>query len=182
MPSRKRWMQYACVIALFMLLSGLSQAAGLPPLTHSLTPSENRQPAPGLRLQNMDEEIVDIRDLKGKVVVVNFWATWCPPCRREMGSLERLYQATREKNVEVLAVNIGEDIDTVFSFLGTVDPSPNFPMLFDYDAASMETWSVKGLPTTYIIGPDGIIAYRAVGGREFDHPELLKKVTDLAAH
>ncbi|MBZ0099908.1 MAG: TlpA family protein disulfide reductase, partial [Taibaiella sp.] len=106
-------------------------------------------------------------------------ATWCPTCRREMGSLEKLYRAVKEKNAEVLAVNIGEDIDTVFSFLGTVEPSPSFHMLFDYDAVSMETWGVKGLPTTYIIGPDGRIAYKAVGGREFDHPEILQKVIDL---
>ncbi len=180
MPSRIRWMYYAGVIALFLWFVGLGQAAELPPLTHSLTPSEGQKPAPGLRLQNLDDEIVDIHDLQGKVVVVNFWATWCPPCRREMGSLERLHQATREKNVEVLAVNVGENIDAVFSFLGTVEPLPNFQMLFDQDAVSMETWGVKGLPTTYIIGPDGRIAYEAVGGREFDHPEIVKKVTDLA--
>lgn len=179
MPSRKRWMQYTCVIALFMLLSGLGQTAGLPPLTHSLTMLETKSVAPALRFRNLDDETIDIRDLKGKVVVVNFWATWCPPCRREMGSLERLYQATRNRSVEVLAVNIGEDIDTVFSFLGTVEPSPNFQMLFDTDAASMEAWRVKGLPTTYIIGPDGRITYKAVGGREFDHPDILQKVTDL---
>ncbi|MFA5627922.1 MAG: TlpA disulfide reductase family protein [Thiohalomonadaceae bacterium] len=173
-------MHYAGVVALFMCFVGLGQAAELPLLTHSLTPSAGQRPAPVLRLQNLDDEIVDIHDLKGKVVVVNFWATWCPPCRREMGSLERLHQATKDKNVEVLAVNVGENFDTVFSFLGTVEPSPNFQMLFDEDALSMGTWSVKGLPTTYVVGPDGRIAYEAVGGREFDHPEIVKKVIELA--
>ncbi|MCW8908223.1 MAG: TlpA family protein disulfide reductase [Sedimenticola sp.] len=180
MRGRSRAIPFVGVMILWLLFGAAVWGAELPPLTHSLTPSENRQPAPALRLQNMDEEMVDIRDLKGRVVVVNFWATWCPPCRREMGSLERLYQATREKRVEVLAVNIGEDIDTVFSFLGTVEPSPGFPMLFDFEAASMESWGVKGLPTTYIIAPDGTIAYSAVGGREFDHPEILRQVLELA--
>ncbi len=180
MPSRIRGSHFAGMVVLFLWFVGLGQAVELPPLTHSLTPSEGQSPAPELRLQNMDDEMVDIHDLKGKVVVVNFWATWCPPCRREMGSLERLHQATKDKNVEVLAVNIGEDIDTVFSFLGMVEPSPNFQMLFDKDAVSMEMWGVKGLPTTYVIGPDGRMAYEAVGGREFDHPEIVKKVTDLA--
>ena len=159
-----------------------SQAQDLPPLTHNLTPVGTEIAAPPLRFQNLDEETIDISDFKGQVVIVNFWATWCPPCRREMGSLERLYQATKDKNIEVLAVNIGEDIDTVFSFLGIVDPFPNFQILFDQEAASMDKWNVKGLPTTYIIKPDGNVAFIAVGGREFDHPELLQQVSSLAAN
>jgi len=178
-PNKNRFNLYAAGAVLFMLFSNLSQAVGLPPLTHSLTPAETVREAPALRFRNLDDETIDLSDLRGKVVVVNFWATWCPPCRREMGSLEKLYRAVKDKNAEVLAVNIGEDIDTVFSFLGTVEPSPSFHMLFDYDAISMDTWGVKGLPTTYIIGPDGRIAYKAVGGREFDHPEILRKVIDL---
>ncbi len=161
------------------LLSFMSYADGLPPLTHKLTEINKTIKAPALHLQNMDEEIIDLSNLKGKVVIVNFWATWCPPCRREMSSLERLYQTLKDKNVEVLAVNIGEDFDTVFSFMGQVDPAPNFQILFDTDAESMQPWKVRGLPTTYIIRPDGTIAYKAIGGREFDHPELLKKVIGL---
>ena len=113
------------------------------------------------------------------MTIINFWATWCPPCRREMGSLERLYQAVADKGVEVLAVNIGEDEDTVFSFLGTVEPSPTFPILFDKDADSMDQWAVKGLPTTYIVSKTGKVTYRVVGGREFDHPELIKTILSL---
>jgi thiol-disulfide isomerase/thioredoxin len=169
---------HGIVVFLFFFI-GMVHAADLPPLTHSLTPVQSSQKLPPLRLKNMDDEIVDIAELRGKVVVVNFWATWCPPCRREMGSLERLNLATADKGVVVLAVNIGEDVDTVFSFLGTVDPSPSFPILFDTDSGSMDDWKVMGLPTTYIIDPSGTIGYRAVGGREFDHPELVKRVVAL---
>jgi len=165
--------------AIILFASSFSFSSELPPLTHTLTAVTKTFKAPALRLKNLDEEFVDIKDLRGKIVVVNFWATWCPPCRREMGSLERLHLATKDKNVVVLAVNIGEDIDTVFSFLGTVEPSPSFPMLFDPDAESLGRWKVMALPTTYIIGPDGTIAFRAVGGREFDHPNILEAIASL---
>ena len=164
-----------------LFASGISHAAELAPLTHNLTVIKNPMPAPNLRLKNMDDEFVDIRDLKGKVVVVNFWATWCPPCRREMSSLERLHLATQDKNVVVLAVNVGEDIDIVFPFMGNINPSPSFPILFDTDAKVTTKWKVRGLPTTYIVSPKGNIVYRAVGGREFDHPTIQKAVISLSA-
>jgi len=69
-----------------------------------------------------------------------------------------------------------EDDDTVFSFLGEVEPSPTYPILFDTNAQSLKDWKVKGLPTTYIVNRDGYLVYRAIGGREFDHPALIKKV------
>lgn len=167
------------LIAISLLISSNSFAAEMPPLTHNLTAVKKTMSAPKLRLKNMDDEIVDIKDLKGKVVVVNFWATWCPPCRREMSSLERLHLATQDKNVVLLAVNVGEDIDTVFPFLGMINPSPSFPILFDIDGKAMKEWKVRGLPTTYIINPQGDIVYRAVGGREFDHKDIQQAIINL---
>ncbi|MFW2438379.1 MAG: TlpA family protein disulfide reductase, partial [Arenicellales bacterium] len=158
---------------------GAANAVEQPPLTHKLTPLEKPVMAPALELNDMDEETLNLKDLKGKTVVINFWATWCPPCRREMGSLERMHQATKDKNVEVLAVNIGEDEDAVFAFTGELDPSPEFKILFNEDGSLMQSWKVRGLPTTFIINPKGEIVYRAVGGREFDHPEILKAINDL---
>ena len=165
------------VVVLFSITN--TYAVEQPPLTHGLTKLTIPEIAPSLRLQDMDEEYLDINSLKGKVVVVNFWATWCPPCRREMSSLDRLYLATKDNNVEVLAVNVGEDIDSVFSFINSIEPSPNFTILFDTDSSVMDKWKVFGLPTTYVVNPEGYIIYRAVGGREFDHPDILEKVISL---
>jgi len=167
------------ILFLAFFPAGIIQAESIPPLTHKLTAIHKPVIAPALRFENMDEEIVDIKDFRGKVVVVNFWATWCPPCRREMGSLERLHLAMKGKNVVILAVNIGEDIDTVFPFLGLIDPSPSFTMLFDSRGDSMKSWNVLGLPTTYVIKPDGTMAYRAIGGREFDHPDIQQAISKL---
>lgn len=160
----------------------MSFADEVAPLTHHLTKLKTPLATPDLHLKNMDEVYVNIKDLKGKVVIVNFWATWCPPCRREMSSLERLHLATRDKNVVILAIDVGEDIDTVFPFMGNINPSPSFPILFDTRGEVMAQWKVRGLPSTYIVNPDGNIIYRAIGGREFDHPEILQAVIDLSKH
>jgi thiol-disulfide isomerase/thioredoxin len=155
------------------------QAATQPPLTHTLTAVSPPESIAALNLLDMDDEQVDIHSLRGKIVVVNFWATWCPPCRREMTHLEKLYQATKDEQVEVLAINVGEDMDAAFSFVNSIEPIPSFPILFDTDGAAMERWHVRGLPTTYIVSKKGEIIYKAIGGREFDHPELLELVTEL---
>ena len=127
----------------------------------------------------MDDESIDIETIKGKTLVINFWATWCPPCRREMTSLEQLHLETKDKEVVVLAVNVGEDVETVFSFINSIEPSPTFPILFDTSSLEMAKWKVFGLPTTYVINPEGMIVYKAIGGREFNHPDILSSVMAL---
>ena len=130
-------------------------------------------------LEDMDGKKRRLLALRGKVVLVNFWATWCPPCRREMPSIERLSQALKGKNFEILAVNVAEDLDTVFSFTGTLDPVPSFPIIFDTDSSVLKAWPVMGLPTTFILDKQGRIVYRAVGGREFDDPAILAQIQKL---
>lgn len=178
MQSKQKIKLYLASIVLLLVTFTL-QASEEPPLTHSLTTIASPIIAPSLKLENMDEELIDIKSLKGKTVVINFWATWCPPCRREMASLESLYLETKDKNVIVLAVNVGEDVETVFSFINTIEPSLTFPILFDKDSLTLDRWKVIGLPTTYIINPQGMIVYKAIGGREFNHPDILEKVSNL---
>jgi thiol-disulfide isomerase/thioredoxin len=151
-------------------------AADPPPLTHGLTAVAEPYPAPVLKLTDLDGKPHDLADLKGRLVVVNFWATWCPPCRREMPSLERLNQRLGSRGLAVLAVDVGEDEDTVFSFTGQLEPAPAFPMLLDRDSKAMQGWKVRGLPTTFVVDPAGRVIYRAVGGREFDHDGLVRQL------
>lgn len=140
-----------------------------------MTPMPAVLPAPTLRLPDMDGKPVDLAQYKGRVVLVNFWATWCPPCRKEFPSLGRVRKLFKPGQFEVLAVNVGEDADTVFSFTGT----PEFPVLFDRDSQVMAAWPVKGLPTTLLVDRQGRIAFRAVGGREFDDPEIVAAIKQL---
>jgi thiol-disulfide isomerase/thioredoxin len=164
---------------LFLALTGASRAAD-PPLQVSLIPYKPRLTAPGLALKDLDGQLVTMANLKGKVVVVNFWATWCPPCRREFPSMERLREKMSGKPVMILAVNEGETVETIEQFVSTLDLQPAFPILLDSDSGAMAFWPVRGLPTTYIIDKKGRMAYQAIGGREFDHPEIIKRISQLA--
>jgi thiol-disulfide isomerase/thioredoxin len=151
----------------------------LPDLTHKLTALESRPAAPDFVLQDLDGKTRRLSDYKGKVVLVNFWATWCPPCRREMPSMERLYQKLKNEPFMVLAPDQYESFDIVFSFTGQLDPAPTFPILLDPNSVASKAWGVKGLPSSYVVDKQGRIAYRAIGGREFDHPEIEKTLRAL---
>ncbi len=149
------------------------------PAQQVLTEVVKRVQASDFVLEDIDGKKRRLSDLRGKVVLVNFWATWCPPCRREMPSIERLSRILKGPDFEVLAVNVGESLDTVFSFTGTLDPVPTFPIVFDRDSSVLKAWPVRGLPATFILDKEGRIAYRAVGGREFDDPVILDQLRKL---
>lgn len=150
-----------------------------PKLGHNLTAVRKPVPAPEFTLEDMDEEQHSLKDLRGKVVLLNFWATWCPPCRREMPSMERLHQKLSGENFTVIAINQMEDGDHVFAYTGQLEVDPTFTILFDKDSRVSNSFRVNGLPTTYLIDKQGKIRYRAIGGREFDHPEVEKQIMQL---
>lgn len=159
-------------------LSAAAQAADLPSLSHSLTVLEPK-PAPELKFKDLDGRMHDLAELRGKVVLINFWATWCPPCRREMPSMERLSTVLDGEPFVVLAVDVGEDADTIESFTSQLDTTLTFPILLDTRGHSMKAWKVAGLPTTFLVDKQGRIVASAIGGREFDHPEIVKAVKEL---
>jgi len=150
-----------------------------PKLSHNLTPVKNIVPASDFELLDMDDEKIRLSDYRGKVVLLNFWATWCPPCIREMPSMERLHQQVNADDFKVLAVNQMEDVDQVFAFTGQLEVDPTFEILFDSESKVSRDYAVRGLPTTYLIDKRGNIRYRAVGGREFNHPEVVKIIDQL---
>ncbi len=152
-----------------------------PELSHNLTVVKKVIPANNFELQNMDEKKVKLSDYRGKVVLLNFWATWCPPCIREMPSMERLHQQVNAEDFKVIAVNQMEDVDQVFAFTGQLEVDPTFEILFDPTSEVSQDYEVRGLPTTYLIDKNGNIRYRAVGGREFDHPEVINTIKQLIA-
>ena len=156
--------------------------AGAAELQQGMTVVAEKPAAKNFALKDMDNKNWRLSDLKGKVVLVNFWATWCPPCRAELPSLERLWQLLNKEDFVVLAINVGESADTIFPFTGMLEPSPTFPILLDLDSSVLSSWPVMGLPTTFILDRQGRIAYRAVGGREFDDPALVNQIRELILH
>jgi thiol-disulfide isomerase/thioredoxin len=150
-----------------------------PKLSYNLTPVKTITQASDFELMDMDEEKKKLSDFRGKVVLLNFWATWCPPCIREMPSMERLHQEIDAKDFKVIAVNQMENADDVFAFTGQLEIDPTFDILFDTTSSVSRAYAVRGLPTTYLIDKQGKIRYRAVGGREFNHPEVVRIIKEL---
>lgn len=165
---------------LLLLSSNLYAEWQQPELSHNLTKINKVINAKDFELQDMDEEPVKLSDYKGQVVLLNFWATWCPPCIREMPSMERLHNKVDSDSFKVLAVNQMEDADEVFAFTGQLEVDPTFKIVFDTTSQVSHNYAVRGLPTTYLIDKEGRIRYRAVGGREFDHPEVIKIIEQLS--
>jgi|GEM_PF-1098641 len=112
-------------------------------------------PAPALALATLDGKNISLTDLRGQVVLVNFWATWCPPCRAEMPEIQNAYDKYRAQNFTVLAVDVAEDEATIAPFVQEFKLT--FPILLDRDTAVSKKYSVLGLPTSFFIGRDGTI-------------------------
>lgn len=166
---RRRFLISGTGLALFSFVPSLrAQGKGM-------TAMSGVPPAPTLRLADADDKPVDLAAYRGKVVLINFWATWCPPCRKEFPSLGRVKKLFKPTDFEVLGVNVGEDPETVFSFAGNAE----FPVLFDRDSKAMAAWPVKGLPTTFLVDRQGRLVLKAVGGREFDDPEIVTLIEQL---
>jgi len=133
--------------------------------------------APDFALADIDGAIHRLSDYRGQVVIVNFWATWCPPCREEMPSMQRAWEQIQDEDIVILAIDVGEDEDTIFTF--TADYPVEFPLLLDLDSRVIQEWAVRGLPTTFIVDTQGRIAYRAIGTRDWEDSALLNTLKQL---
>jgi thiol-disulfide isomerase/thioredoxin len=132
---------------------------------------------PALELADLQGTKHTLAGYRGKVVLVNFWATWCEPCREEMPSIERLRASLQGRPFVVLAVNLAEPESRIRKFLEAVPVG--FPVLLDRDTKTSRAWQAKLLPATYIVGPDGRIRYRHVGELDWSRPEVRETILGL---
>jgi thiol-disulfide isomerase/thioredoxin len=162
-----------------LLAATLTFSVHAAPLGHKLTAQQPRTPLPALSLIELDGQPATLARLRGKVAVINFWAVWCQPCRQEMPALERLRKVLPE--VAVVAIAQDDEAAKVRAFLQSLKPAPGFDVLLDPDMSAGGQAGVRGLPTSLVLDKQGRVAYRALGGREFDHPDIIKAIKQLLA-
>jgi thiol-disulfide isomerase/thioredoxin len=132
---------------------------------------------PSLELKDLDGKSRNLKDYRGKVVVINFMATWCAPCVEEMPSLQTLRERYRGKGLEVIAVNTGEAESKVSQFAQGL--KIKFPVLLDTEEDAKAAWKVYGLPATFIVDADGKVAYRVLGEMDWLSDEPVKLIQNL---
>jgi peroxiredoxin len=126
--------------------------------------------APNFQLRDMNGRMVALSDLRGKVVLLNFWATWCGPCRVEMPAMERLYRAYDRKDFEILAVSTdaqGVAVTRPFQ----QENQLTFPILHDADFRVGLSYGARTLPMTFMVDRDGIVRHHIFGARDWEAPE-----------
>lgn len=138
--------------------------------------SEVDRALPTFELLELDDSVWNAESLQGKPWVINFWATWCPPCIEEIPSMNAAYEFLEPKGVGMLAINAGEGAIAVETFFDKI--AIDFPNIMG-DADSLPNWSIRALPTTIVVDATGKIVFEALGPREWDDEQLLQRVVDL---
>ncbi len=130
-------------------------------------------------LQDLKGNNIKLSSYRGKVVFLNFWATWCPPCRSEMPSMETLYKEYRDRGLEILAVDLQEDRERVEAFFK--EYGLTFTALLDTSGKVGAMYGARSIPTTYIIDRKGFIVAGAIGSRDWASPEAKAYIEALLA-
>ena len=130
-------------------------------------------PAPNFTLPGLDNKMVSLTDYKGKVVLLNIWATWCPSCVEEMPSMEKLHIELKDEGFEILAVSIDElGAEAVLPFMKK--HKLNFPALTNTKGAIKSLYQTTGVPESFIIDKDGIIVEKVIGSRDWASPGAIR--------
>ncbi len=177
MKLNKPAIDFVLTLAFFILLSFTSNAIAQwhPASEVGLTK------VPALQLNNLSGKSIDIANYKGKVIVVNFWASWCEPCREEFGELIELQEKYGSKGLVVLAVNLAEMKPRITQFLkGNAIAENTIEILMDRNSTIYKSWKARGIPTTFLIGRTGKVEGVWIGAIEnADSDEVTGKIQSL---
>lgn len=141
--------------------------------------SNVRSTAPLFTLFDTDGHEIALEDYRGKVVLINFWATWCPPCIEEMPALQGLKESFAARPFEILAINMAEDQEAIDTFLERTGFSFSFPLILDPGGVIADQYQVSSLPATMLVDRAGRFAFGGVGAREWNSPEVQEEILPL---
>jgi len=162
------------------LITGLAVSlmisAGIPPVMAAGFSPEN---VPDFILMDTDNQPVALESLRGNVVMINFWATWCAPCVEELPSINALGKSFANKPFKILAINMGEDKESILSFLNRLGFKLDFPLLIDPGAKTADLYAVRALPATLLVNQDGTFAFGGVGAREWNSEQTRNEILPL---
>ena len=170
----------AILLLVAVLLSGCSRENAKNASTGNALPVEAVEGAiaPDFTLKDLSGHELRLSDLKGKVVLLNFWATWCPPCRKEVPSLVSLNSQMSGKAFQMVTVSIDEGgkqaIEEFFASAGVT-----LPVLLDTDRNISKLYGTTGVPETFIVNQRGAIVKKVVGGMDWSDPAVVKYLNDL---
>ena len=177
---RKKLIQRAFLLfALFVFALPLAQSKEAPLSADEkkvlkklrITPATQWIEAHDFAGEMMDAKTVNLQDYRGRFVLLNFWATWCSPCLKEMPDLENAYNEMGQEKLVVLAIGMGESVKKIKAFFNKYGFT--FPLLADNKMKITKLYGVKNIPVTYLIDPDGVVLGRALGVRDWASPDLL---------
>ena len=151
-------------------LEGKLQSVGLQPPKSELESIE-------FELESLEGDSISLGSFKGKIVLLNFWATWCGPCREEIPSMQELYEAYQDRGLEIIAVNLMEDKKSVQKFADSFGMT--FPILLDADGRVGRIYGARAIPTTYLIDAEGYILGGMSGTRNWYAPEVIELIDIL---
>ncbi len=180
-----RGKRYAAAVGIALVLGAAGGCSGGPEpepgraQTAPAAKAEKGHPAPDFELTGFDGKTWRLSDLRGKVVFVNLWATWCPPCREEIPSMVRFYRRYRDRGVEILAVSEDRDPEAVRSMIRKAGMA--FPVMMDRDKTVYGLYRATGVPETHLIDKRGVIRHTVIGPFNWEAPEVARAVEQLLA-